>query len=105
MKNNESIFGPLVFAYEVVIVLIILKHFGQCEVIPNKFLIASFIVIKTAMLVALVHIGLTKGISTSIDEHEANKRWHQFNKPIEDSEVKLHWSPEAKEIIQIENKK
>lgn len=105
MKNNESIFGRLVFAYEVVIVLIILKHFGQCEVIPNKFLVASFIVIKTAMLVALVHIGLTKGISTVIDEHEANKRWHQFNKPIEDSEVRLYWNPETKETIQTENKK
>lgn len=105
MKNNESIFGHLVFAHEVVIVLIILKHFGQCEVIPNKFLIASFIVVKIAELIALVHDSLTKGISTLMDEHEANKRWHQFNKPIEDSEVRLYWNPETKEIIQIENEK
>lgn len=105
MKNNESIFGHLIFAQEVVIVLIILKYFGRCEAIPDKFLVASFIGVKIAELIALVHDGLTKGISTLIDEHEANKRWHQFNKPIEDSEVKLYWNPEAKEIIQIENKK
>ena len=104
MKNNESIFGHLVFAYEVVIVLIILKHFGQCEVIPDKLLIVSFIVITTAELIAIVHDSLTRGISALIDAYEDNKRWHQFNKPIEDSEVKLYWSPEAKEIIQVENK-
>ena len=105
MKNNESIFGHLVFAYKVIIVLIILKHFGWCEVIPDKFLSASFIVITTAEAVALVHDGLTRGISALVDAYEAHKRWHQFNKPIEDSEVRLYWNPETKEIIQTENKK
>ena len=105
MKNNESIFGHLVFAYKVIIALIIFKRLGWCEVIPDKLLVVSFIVITTAELIAIVHDGLTRGISALIDAYEDNKRWHQFNKPIEDSEVKLYWSPEAKEIIQVENKK
>lgn len=105
MKNNESIFGHLVFVYKVIIALIIFKRLGWCEVIPDKLLVISFIVVTTAEAVALVHDGLTRGISALIDAYEDNKRWHQFNKPIEDSEVKLYWSPEAKEIIQVENKK
>lgn len=105
MKNNESIFGHLVFAYKVIIALIIFKRLGWCEVIPDKLLVVSFIVITTAELIAIVHNGLTRGISALIDAYEDNKRWHQFNKPIEDSDVRLHWSPETKEIIKIEDEK
>lgn len=105
MKNNKSIFGYFVFIYKIILVLAVFKLFEWCEIIPDNLITTSFIVVTIAELIALVHDGLTRGISALIDEYEANKRWHQFNKPIEDSEVKLHWSPEAKEIIQIENKK
>lgn len=104
MKNNESIYGHLVFALKVIIVLIIFKHFGWCEVVPDNLIVISFIVVMTAMLVALVHDGLIRGILALINAYEDNKRWHQFNKPIEDSKVKLYWNPEAKEIIKIEDK-
>lgn len=104
MKNNESIYGHLVFALKVIIVLIIFKHFGWCEVVPDNLIVISFIVVMTAMLVALVHDGLIRGILALINAYEDNKRWHQFNKPVEDSKVKLYWSPEAKEIIKIEDK-
>lgn len=105
MKNNESIFGHLVFAYKVILVLIIFKHFGWCDVIPDNFLAISFIVVTTAELVALVHDGLTRGISALMDEYEVHKRWRKFNKPVDDSKVRLHWNPETKEIIQTENEK
>ena len=105
MKNNESIFGYFVFIYKIILVLAVFKLFGWCNVIPDNLITTSFIVVTIAELVAIVHDGLTRGISALIDEHEANKRWHQFNKPIEDSEVKLYWNPETKEIIQTENKK
>lgn len=104
MKNNESIYGHLVFALKVIIVLIIFKHFGWCEVVPDNLIVISFIVVMTAMLVALVHDGLIRGILALINAYEDNKRWHQFNKPIEDSKVKLYWNPEVKEIIKIEDK-
>ena len=105
MKNNESIFGYFVFIYKIILVLAVFKLFGWCNVIPDNLITTSFIVVTIAELVALVHNSLIKGISALMDEHEANKRWHQFNKPIEDSEVRLYWNPETKEIIQIENKK
>lgn len=105
MKNNESIFGHLVFALKVIFVLIIFKHFGWCEVVPDNFISISFIVVTIAMLVALVHDGLIRGILAIIDVYEGNKRWRKFNKPIDDSKVKLYWNPETKEIIQIENEK
>lgn len=104
MKNNKSIYGHLVFTLKVILVLIIFKRFGWCEVVPDNLIAISFIVVTTAILVALVHDGLTRGILFLIDEYEAHKRWRKFNKPIEDSEVKLYWNPEAKEIIKIEDK-
>ena len=105
MKNNESIFGWFIFTYKIILVLAIFKLFGWCKVIPDNLITTSFIVITTAELIAIVHDGLTRGISALIDAYEDNKRWHQFNKPIEDSEVKLYWNPETKEIIQTENEK
>lgn len=105
MKNNESIYGHLVFALKVIIVLIIFKHFGWCEVVPDNLIAISFIVVMTAMLVALVHDGLTRGIVALIDAYEAHKRWRKFNKPINDSKVRLHWNPETKEIIPTEKEK
>lgn len=105
MKNNESIFGWFIFIYKIILVLAVFKLFGWCEVIPDNLITTSFIVITTAELIAIVHDVLTRGISALVDAYEAHKRWHQFNKPIEDSEVKLYWNPETKEIIQTENKK
>ena len=105
MKNNESIYGHLVFALKVILVLIIFKRCGWCEVVPDNLIAISFVVVTTAMLVALVHDGLTRGILFLIDEYEAHKRWRKINKPIEDSKVKLYWSPEAKEIIQTKKEK
>ena len=105
MNNNESIFGHFVFAYKVIITLIIFKRLGWCEVIPDKLLVVSFIVVTTAELIAIVHDGLTRGILALIDAYEDNKKWHQFNEPVEDSEVKLYWNPKTKEIMQIENEK
>ena len=105
MKNNESIYGHLVFALKVILVLIIFKRFGWCEVVPDNLIAISFVVVTTAMLVALVHDGLTRGILFLIDEYEAHKRWRKIIKPIDDSKVRLHWNPETKEIIQIEKEK
>ena len=81
MKNNESIFSHLVFAYKVIIVLIIFKRFGWWDVIPDNFLTISFIIVTTAEGIALVHDGLTRGISALMDEYEAHKRWRKFTKP------------------------
>ena len=105
MKNNESIFGHLVFALKVILVLIVFKHFVWCEVVPDNLIAISFVVVTTAMLVALVHNGLIRGIVALINAYEAHKRWRKFNKPIDDSKVKLYWNPETKEIIQTENEK
>lgn len=105
MKNNESIFGHLVFAYKVIIVLILFKCSGWCEVVPDNLIAISFVVVTTAMLVALVHDGLTRGILALINAYEAYKRWRKFNKPVDDSKVKLYWNPETKEIIQTEKEK
>ena len=105
MKNNESIYGHLVFALKVILVLIIFKHFGWCEVVPNNLIVISFVVVTTAMLVALVHDGLTRGILALIDAYEAYKRWRKFTNPVDDSKIKLCWNPEAKEIIQTEKEK
>lgn len=102
MKNNESIYGHLVFALKVIIVLAVFKLFGWCEVVPDNLITTSFVVVTTAELIAVAYDGLTRGILALIRAYEDNKRWHQFNKPIEDSKIKLYWSPEAKEIIQIE---
>lgn len=98
MKNNESIF--VTFAYKVIIILIIFKSFGRCDTIPDNFLTTSFKVIMVSEIIALIYDGLTRGILFLMDEYEAHKRWRKINKPIEDSKVKLYWSPEAKEIIQ-----
>ena len=103
MKNNESIFGHLVFAYKVILVLAIFKCIGWCDIIPDNLLAISFIVITTAELVALVYDGLTRGISALIDEYEAHKRWREFTKPIDDSKIRLYWNPETKEVIQFKN--
>ena len=105
MKNNESIYGHLVFALKVILVLIIFKRCGWCEVVPDNLVAISFVVVTTAMLVALVHDGLTKGILFLIDEYEAHKKWRKFIKPIEDSKIEFYWSPEAKEIIQTKKEK
>lgn len=105
MKNNESVYGHLVFALKVIIVLIIFKRFGWCEVVPDNLIAISFIVVITAMLVALVQDGLTRGILALIDAYEAYKRWRKFTKPVDDSKVRLHWNPKTKEIIQIEDGK
>lgn len=105
MKNNESIYGRLVFALKVILVLIIFKHFGWCEAVPDNLIAISFVVVTTAMLIALVHDGLIRGILAIIDAYEADKRWRKFNKPIDDSKIKLYWNPETKEIIQTENEK
>lgn len=104
MKDNKSIFGWFVFTYKIILVLAVFKLLGWCEVIPDNLIATSFIVVTTAELISIVHDGLTKGILALINAYEDNKRWHQFNKPIEDSEVKLYWNPEAKEIIKIEDK-
>lgn len=103
MKNNESIF--VTFAYKVIIVLIIFKSLGQCDTIPDNFLTTSFKVIMVSEIIALIYDGLTRGILFLMDEYEAHKRWRKINKPIEDSKVKLYWSPEAKEIIQTKKEK
>lgn len=105
MKNNESIYGHLVFALKVILVLIIFKRFGWFEVVPDNLIAISLVVVTTAMLVALVHDGLTRGILFLINEYEAHKRWRKFIKPIDDSKVRLHWNPETKEIIRIEKEK
>lgn len=105
MKNNESIFGHLVFVLKVILVLIIFKRLGWCEVVPDNLIAISFVVVTTAMLVALVHDGLTRGILALINAYEAYKRWRKFNKPVDDSKVKLYWNPETKEIIQTEKEK
>lgn len=105
MKNNEPIFGYFVFAYKVIIVLIFLKSFGWCDIIPDNFLTTSFKVVMIAEIIALVHDGLTRGILFLIDGYEAHKRWRKFIEPIDDSKVRLYWNPETKELIQIENKK
>ena len=102
MKNNKFIFGYFIFTYKIILVLAVFKLFGWCEVVPDNLITTSFIVVTTAELIAIAYDGLTRGILALIRAYEDNKRWHQFNKPIEDSKVKLYWSPEAKEIIQIE---
>lgn len=103
MKNDKSIFGWFVFTYNIILVLAVFKLFGWCDVIPDNLITTSFIVVTTAELISIVHDGLTRGILALINAYEDNKRWHQFNKPIEDSKVKLYWNPEAKEIIKIED--
>ena len=103
MKNNESIF--VTFAYKVIIILIIFKSFGRCDTIPDNFLTTSFKVIMVSEIIALIYDGLTRGILFLMDEYEAHKRWRKINKPIEDSKVKLYWSPEAKEIIRTKKEK
>ena len=103
MKNNESIF--VTFAYKVIIILIIFKSLGRCDTIPDNFLTTSFKVIMVSEIIALIYDGLTRGILFLMDEYESHKRWHKINKPIEDSKVKLYWSPEAKEIIQTKKEK
>lgn len=105
MKNNESVYGHLIFALKVIIVLIVFKRFGWCEVVPDNLIVISFIVVMTAMLVALVHDGLARGILALIDAYKAYKRWRKFTKPVDDSKVRLHWNPKIKEIIQIEKEK
>ena len=105
MKNKESIYGHLVFALKVILVLIIFKRLGWCEVVPNNLIAISFVVVTTAMLVALIHEGLTRGILFLTDEYEAHKRWRKIIEHVDDSKVRLHWNPETKEIIQIENEK
>lgn len=103
MKNNESIF--VTFAYKVIIILIIFKSLGRCDTIPDNFLTTSFKVIMVSEIIALIYDGLTRGILFLMDKYEAHKRWRKINKPIEDSKVKLYWSPEAKEIIQTKKEK
>lgn len=105
MKNNESIFGHLVFAYKVIIVLILFKCSGWCDTIPNNFLTTSFKVIMVSEIIALIHDGLTRGILFLTDEYEAHKRWRKIIEHVDDSKVRLHWNPETKEIIQIKNEK
>lgn len=81
MKNNESIFGHLVFALKAIFVLIIFKHFGWCEVVPDNFISISFIVVTIAMLVALVHDVLIRGILAIIDVYDGNHNRQLGNNP------------------------
>lgn len=85
--------------------LAIFKLLDWSDVVPDKLITTIFTVVVIEEIIALVYDGLKRGILFLMDEYEAHKRWRKFIEPIDDSKVRLHWSPETKEIIQTEKEK
>lgn len=100
-NNKTSIFGVINYALLIAtIVMAILKYIAGYD-IPIIVVFTPLIAMAILFGINLVILVITLIVITIIDNHEANKRWHDFNRPFESSR-RLYWNPETKEMEGVE---
>lgn len=103
-KNNNSyisIYSTVdTILIAATIVMAILKYNVGYN-IPTTVVFTPLIVIAILFGIRLVTAILAWVVITLIDNHEANKRWHNFYHPFESSH-KIYWNPETKEMEGVE---
>lgn len=101
-NNNSSIFGVIDDAlFMATIVMAILKYIAGKD-IPTIVVFAPLIAVVIMFAIRLTIVVLAMGFIHLVDSHEKNKRWRNFNRPIENA-PKLYWNPETKEMEGVES--
>lgn len=100
-NNNTSINSVLeTLLVMATIIMAILKYIAGYD-IPTIVVFTPLIAMAILFGINLVILVITLIVITIIDNHEASKRWHSFNRPFENSR-RLYWNPETKEMEGVE---
>lgn len=100
-NNNTSINSVLeTLLVMATIIMAILKYIAGYD-IPTIVVFTPLIAMAILFGINLVILVITLIVITIIDNHEASKRWHSFNRPFESSR-RLYWNPETKEMEGVE---
>lgn len=103
MNNNNNISINSVLETLLVmatIIMAILKYIAGYD-IPTIVVFTPLIAMAILFGINLVILVITLIVITIIDNHEASKRWHSFNRPFESSR-RLYWNPETKQMEGVE---
>lgn len=100
-NNNTSINSVLeTLLVMATIIMAILKYIAGYD-IPTIVVFTPLITMAILFGINLVILVITLIVITIIDNHEASKRWHSFNRPFESSR-RLYWNPETKQMEGVE---
>lgn len=100
-NNNTSINSVLeTLLVMATIIMAILKYIAGYD-IPTIVVFTPLIAMAILFGINLVILVITLIVITIIDNHEASKRWHSFNRPFESSH-RLYWNPETKQMEGVE---
>lgn len=100
-NNNTSINSVLeTLLVMATIIMAILKYIAGYD-IPTIVVFTPLIAMAILFGINLVILVITLIVITIIDNHEASKRWHSFNRPFESSR-RLYWNPETKQMEGVE---
>lgn len=100
-NNNTSIYGIIdTILIMATIIMAILKYIAGYD-IPTIVVFTPLIAIAILFGVHLVTLLIAMIVIAVVDNHEANKRWHNFNRPFESSH-KIYWNPETKQMEGVE---
>lgn len=100
-SNKTSIFEVINYALLMTTIIMAILKYAAGKDIPTIVVFTPLIAVVIVFAIQLTIAVFTMIILYLVDSHEKNKRWHEFNRPIENA-PKLYWNPETKEMEGVE---
>lgn len=100
-NNKTSIFAAINYVLLMATVVMAILKYVAGKDIPTIVVFTPLIAAVIMFAIQLTVAVFAMVIIHLVDSHEKNKRWRNFNQPIENA-PKLRWNPETKEMEGVE---